>query len=140
MLRRREVLGLLVDWGYRSDGIPVRLFDAWTALPAGPATLAAKTHSRILPVINTRQPDGRMRVVFSEPITVASSDPAELQRATQAIADALAEIDPARPRRLVQLQADLAADRRRKRRSRAPRAGDDGRPSGSGTRTGFRRR
>ena len=30
VLRRREVLGLLVDWGYRSDGIPVRLFDAWT--------------------------------------------------------------------------------------------------------------
>ena len=98
VLRRREVLGLLVDWGYRSDGIPVRLFDAWTALPAGPATLAAKTHSRILPVINTRQPDGRMRVLFSDPITVASSDPAELQRATQAIADALAEMirpDPA---------------------------------------------
>ena len=43
VLRRRELLGLLVDWGYRSDGIPVRLFDAWTTLPAGPATLAAKT-------------------------------------------------------------------------------------------------
>jgi KDO2-lipid IV(A) lauroyltransferase len=86
------VLGLLVDWGYRSDGIPVRLFDAWTALPAGPATLAAKTGSVILPSINTRQPDGRLRVRFGELITVASSDPAELQRATQAIADALAEM------------------------------------------------
>ncbi len=98
VLRRREVLGLLVDWGYRSDGIPVKLFDAWTALPAGPATLAAKTQSIIVPVINTRQPDGRMRVLFGEPITVASSDPAELQRATQLIADALAEMirpDPA---------------------------------------------
>jgi KDO2-lipid IV(A) lauroyltransferase len=92
VLRRREVLGLLVDWGYRSDGIPVRLFDAWTALPAGPATLAAKTGSVILPSINTRQPDGRLRVRFGELITVASSDPAELQRATQAIADALAEM------------------------------------------------
>ena len=39
----RRVLGLLVDWGYRSDGIPVPLFGAWTTLPAGPATLAAKT-------------------------------------------------------------------------------------------------
>jgi len=92
VLRRREVLGLLVDWGYRSDGIPVRLFDAWTALPAGPATLAAKTHSMILPSINTRQPDGRMRVRFGELIAVPSSDPAELQRATQQIADALAEM------------------------------------------------
>jgi KDO2-lipid IV(A) lauroyltransferase len=92
VLRRREVLGLLVDWGYRSDGIPVRLFDAWTALPAGPATLAAKTHSMILPSINTRQPDGRMRVRFGELIAVPSSDPADLQRATQQIADALAEM------------------------------------------------
>ena len=90
VLRRRELLGLLVDWGYRSDGIPVRLFDAWTTLPAGPATLAAKTSSRILPAITARQPDGRLRVVFAEPISVAPSDPADLQRATQAIADAVA--------------------------------------------------
>jgi KDO2-lipid IV(A) lauroyltransferase len=89
VLRRRELLGLLVDWGYRSDGIPVKLFDAWTTLPAGPATLAAKTSSQIVPAITTRQPDGRLRVVLGEAIVVASSDPAELQRATQAIADAL---------------------------------------------------
>ena len=91
VLRRRELLGLLVDWGYRSDGIPVKLFDAWTTLPAGPATLAAKTSSRIMPAITTRRPDGRLRVVLIEPIAVASSDPADLQRATQAIADAVAE-------------------------------------------------
>jgi KDO2-lipid IV(A) lauroyltransferase len=91
VLRRREMLGLLVDWGYRSDGIPVKLFDAWTTLPAGPATLAAKTSSRIMPAITTRQPDGRLRVVLVEPIAVAADDPADLQRATQAIADAVAE-------------------------------------------------
>jgi lauroyl/myristoyl acyltransferase len=90
VLRRRELLGLLVDWGYRSDGIPVRLFDAWTTLPAGPATLAAKTSSRIVPAITTRLPDGRLRVVLDEPISVASTGPADLQRATQAIADAVA--------------------------------------------------
>ena len=90
VLRRREILGLLVDWGYRSDGIPVKLFDAWTTLPAGPATLAAKTSSRILPAITTRQPDGRLRVILAEPILVLSAGPADLQRATQAIADAVA--------------------------------------------------
>ena len=56
VLRRRELLALLVDWGYRSDGIPVTLFGAWTTLPAGPATLAAKTNSRIVPIITTRRP------------------------------------------------------------------------------------
>ena len=90
VLRRRELLGLLIDWGYRSDGVPVRLFDAWTTLPAGPATLAAKTGSRILPIAIHRAPSGLFEVDFGVPIDVASADPAEIQRATQAMADALA--------------------------------------------------
>ena len=90
VLRRREMLGLLVDWGYRSDGIPVRLFDAWTTLPAGPATLAAKTGSHILPVWIHRLPDGTFGVFWDAPIVVASNDPAELQRASQELADAMA--------------------------------------------------
>ena len=89
VLRRREMLALLIDWGYRADGIPVRLFGAWTALPAGPAQLAAKTNSHILPVTVRRQPDDTFKVSWAEPIEVTSSEPAELQRATQAIAAAL---------------------------------------------------
>ena len=73
VLRRRELLALLVDWGYRSDGIPVTLFGAWTTLPAGPATLAAKTKSLIVPIIATRQPDGRLRVAWAGPIAVPSA-------------------------------------------------------------------
>jgi lauroyl/myristoyl acyltransferase len=89
VLRNREILGLLIDWGYRADGIPVRLFGAWTTLPAGPATLAAKTGSRILPIAIQARPDGTFDVAWPAPIEVASSDPAELQRATQALAGAL---------------------------------------------------
>jgi lauroyl/myristoyl acyltransferase len=89
ILKGRQMLGLLVDWGYRPDGIPVRLFGAWTTLPAGPATLAAKTGSTILPITARRRPDGTFYVTHDEPIRVASTDPVELARATQAIADAL---------------------------------------------------
>ena len=89
ILRNGEMLALLVDWGYRADGIPVRLFGSWTALPAGPATLAAKTGSRILSLTIRREPSGTFHVSWSEPIDLASSDPASLQRATQAMADAL---------------------------------------------------
>lgn len=89
VLRRREMLALLVDWGYRADGIPVKLFDAWTTLPSGPASLAAKTKSRILPIAIRRGRDGRFEVAWSDPIVVRSSEPAELFRATQAMADAL---------------------------------------------------
>jgi KDO2-lipid IV(A) lauroyltransferase len=97
VLHRREMLGLLIDWGYRSDGIPVRLFGAWTALPAGPATLAAKTRSRILPITIRRQPDDTFHVSWPGPIDVTSTDPAELYRATQALADALAATIAAAP-------------------------------------------
>ena len=90
VLRNREMLGLLVDWGYRSDGIPVRLFGAWTTLPAGPATLAAKTNSVILPVaIRRGGDDNRFHVSFSPLITVHSSSDADIAEATQRIADAL---------------------------------------------------
>jgi KDO2-lipid IV(A) lauroyltransferase len=90
VLRRREMLALLIDWGYRSDGIPVQLFGAWTTLPAGPATLAAKTGSRILPIAIRRTPAGGFSVSWAPPIDVPAGDPAALQRATQAMADALA--------------------------------------------------
>jgi lauroyl/myristoyl acyltransferase len=97
VLRRKEMLALLVDWGYRSDGIPVRLFGDWTTLPAGPATLAAKTGARILPITIRRQPDDTFVVSWPDPIDLVSSDPAELQRATQAMADALAATIGAAP-------------------------------------------
>jgi KDO2-lipid IV(A) lauroyltransferase len=88
-LRRNEILVLMVDWGYREDGIPVSLFGHWTALPAGPATLAARTGASILPVAGRRSETGRYVLSHEPRIEVAGSDAASLQRATQAIADAL---------------------------------------------------
>jgi KDO2-lipid IV(A) lauroyltransferase len=88
-LRREEGLVLLVDWGYRADGIPVKMFGAWTTLPAGPALLAAKHGSAILPFSINRQPDGTFRAAADEPIHVASNSPADLANATQQIATAL---------------------------------------------------
>jgi lauroyl/myristoyl acyltransferase len=127
VLRRREMLGLLIDWGYRSDGIPVRLFDAWTTLPAGPATLAAKTGSRILPIAIHRAASGIFEVDFGIPIDVASTEPAELQRATQAMADALAEAIGAAPHQWYNFKplwpADAAESTDLERRGRAMQAG-----------------
>jgi KDO2-lipid IV(A) lauroyltransferase len=89
VLKRREMLALLVDWGYRSDGVPVQLFGAWTTLPAGPATLAAKTSSVILPVAIRRGDDGLFHTAFAPVITVPSASDADVARATQQIASAL---------------------------------------------------
>jgi phosphatidylinositol dimannoside acyltransferase len=90
VLRRNEILALIIDWGYRAEDVPVRMFGAWTTLPAGPAALAAKTGAPIVHVAIRRSADGRTyEVSHSKPIEVRSSDPAELRRATQAMADAL---------------------------------------------------
>lgn len=97
VLRRNEILALLVDWGYRADGIPVRLFGAWTTLPAGPAVLAAKTGAIIAPMVVRRTGRGHFRVEATEAFTVPSSSPADLQRATQRIADALEKTVAAAP-------------------------------------------
>ncbi|HSW40879.1 MAG TPA: hypothetical protein VLM76_00005, partial [Patescibacteria group bacterium] len=89
VLRNREILGLLVDWGYRPDGQPVRFLGAWTTLPSGPAVLAARTGATILPFWTVRRPDGTFLGEVGDPIMVASAEPSEIARATQAIADAL---------------------------------------------------
>jgi KDO2-lipid IV(A) lauroyltransferase len=88
-LRKPAVIGLVVDWGYRPDGVPVQLFGAWTTLPAGPATLAARTGAVILPVVNRRQPDRTYVASHGDPIEVEDNSPATLQRASQQIANAL---------------------------------------------------
>jgi lauroyl/myristoyl acyltransferase len=90
VLKRNELLALVIDWGYRADDIPVRLFDAWTTLPAGPAVMAAKSGAPIVHFAIRRSDDRRMfQLTHGDPIFVASSDPAEIQRATQAVADGL---------------------------------------------------
>jgi KDO2-lipid IV(A) lauroyltransferase len=91
-LRKPAVLGLVVDWGYRPDDIPVRLFDAWTTLPAGPATLAARTGAVILPVVNRRLPDGNYVASHADPIEVPDSSAAEILAATQKVAAALEDM------------------------------------------------
>lgn len=89
VLRRKEILGLLVDWGYRPEDQPVRFFDSWTTLPAGPAVLAARTGATIIPFWTWRRTDGIYTGSIGDPILVPSTAPADIARATQAIADAL---------------------------------------------------
>ncbi len=89
VMRTPAILGMVVDWGYRADDLPVRLFRDWTTLPAGPATLAARTGAVIVPVLARRRPDGRYDPMMYEPIVVADTSDAAIGRATQAIAAAL---------------------------------------------------
>ena len=92
VMRKPAILGMVVDWGYRSDDLPVRLFGSWTTLPAGPATLAARTNAVIVPVMARRTDDGRYTPVMYDPIEVPDTSPAALAAATQQVADALEDM------------------------------------------------
>jgi len=139
VLKKREMLALLVDWGYRSDGIPVRMFGAWTTLPAGPATLAAKTHSVILPVAIRRGEDGMFHTGFAPVITVPSASDRDVAMATQAIADALEATIAAAPTQWYSFKPmwpdDAAEQRELERRALAMLSGaaDPGPGSGAGS-------
>ena len=92
VMRKPAILGMVVDWGYRADDLPVKLFGSWTTLPAGPATLAARTGAVVVPVVARRLADGRYTPIMFDPIEVGDSSPAALAAATQSIADALEDM------------------------------------------------
>jgi KDO2-lipid IV(A) lauroyltransferase len=91
-------LGMVVDWGYRPEDVPVRLFGAWTTLPAGPALLAARTGALILPVAAYHEAaTGGYRTVIAPELRVPDASPRSIAIATQTIADALESFVRAAP-------------------------------------------
>jgi KDO2-lipid IV(A) lauroyltransferase len=90
-------LVLLVDGPYRAGDVPVELLGAPTTLPAGPALLSARTGAAILPVGSRRADDDRLEAWGFPVIRATSTEPAEVYRATQALADALGQVIAADP-------------------------------------------
>jgi phosphatidylinositol dimannoside acyltransferase len=88
-LRNRGNLVLFCDGGYRRGDVPVELCGEPTTFPSGPATLSAKSGAPMLPVTARRLGDDRFHAAGLPPIHCASTEPAEIFRATQALADAL---------------------------------------------------
>ncbi|HUF06337.1 MAG TPA: lysophospholipid acyltransferase family protein [Candidatus Binatia bacterium] len=120
---------LFCDGGYRRGDVPVEFCGEATTFPIGPATLSAKTGAPMLPVAFRRHPDDRFSVRGLPLINCASTDPSEVHRATQAVADALGTVIAEEPGqwymfRPVWPQTD--ADRVRAREAlAAARRGDD---------------
>ena len=91
-LRDGGNLVLFCDGGYRRGDVPVEFCGEPTTFPAGPATLSAKSGAPMLPVTCSRLPDDRFITAGLPLIQCASTEPAELYRATQALADALGAV------------------------------------------------
>jgi KDO2-lipid IV(A) lauroyltransferase len=89
-------LVLLCDGPYRPGDVPVEFLGAATTLPAGPALLSARTGAAILPIGARRTADDRLEAWGLPVIRATSTEPAEIYRATQALADAAAALARAR--------------------------------------------
>ncbi len=96
-LRDEENVVLFCDGGYRRGDVPVELCGEATTLPIGPATLAAKTGAPMMPVACGREPDDTFVARGLPSVHCATTDPVDLHRATQVIADALGKILSADP-------------------------------------------
>ena len=88
-LRARENVVLFCDGGFRRGDVPVEFLGEATTFPIGPASLSARTGAPMLPVYCQRTPDDRFRARGLPIIRCTSEEPAEVYRATQALADAL---------------------------------------------------
>jgi phosphatidylinositol dimannoside acyltransferase len=91
-LRAGENLVLFCDGGYREGDVPIELHGAPTTFPLGPATLAAKTGAPIVPVLVQRTDDDRFVARGLPIIRCESTEPAEIYRATQRLADELGAV------------------------------------------------
>ena len=92
-LHRGEVVGLLCDRDLTGDGVEVTFFGERTRLPAGPATLAARTGAPILPCCVLFEGDHHRAIVLPPLDTARRGRLREdVARITQDMADALASL------------------------------------------------
>ncbi len=97
VLRDGGSLVLFCDGGYRRGDVPVEFMGEATTFPIGPASLSARSGAAILPVGGGRTAADTFEARGLPLITAAGSEPAELYRATQALADALGGVISADP-------------------------------------------
>jgi phosphatidylinositol dimannoside acyltransferase len=96
-LRAGENLVLFCDGGYRPGDVPVEFLGEPTTFPVGPATLSARSGAPILPVACYRTSADRFTARGLPLIRATSEEPAEIFRATQALADELGTVVAADP-------------------------------------------
>ena len=128
-LKAGSNLVLFCDGGYRDGDVPVEFLGEPTTFPAGPASLSARSGAPMLPVACSRLPNDRFRTRGLPLITAASDEPAEIHRATQALADALGSViaeDPGQWYMFRPVWPENDADRARARAAlEAARRGED---------------
>jgi lauroyl/myristoyl acyltransferase len=91
VLRKNEILGLLIDRPSPESGVMVRFFGGLTEVPAGAALLALKTGARLVSGVTVRNPDNTYTGIVTSHFDVELSGdlPTDVRRLTQVIMDTL---------------------------------------------------
>jgi KDO2-lipid IV(A) lauroyltransferase len=94
ILKRNEILALVVDRPMNGEGIPVRFFDADLSFPQGAAAIALRTGATILPGYFVRRPDNTFMAEILPPVeyTPCGDHQEDVQGLTQALVTRLEEI------------------------------------------------
>jgi KDO2-lipid IV(A) lauroyltransferase len=108
-LRDGGLVCLVADRDLGASGAEVTFFGEPARLPTGPARLAAATGALLIPAFPHFTADG-WGVVLGEPVPVSGADRDDVAKATQALADAFAELIATRPDDWHMLQRVFVAD------------------------------
>ncbi|MFQ5579011.1 MAG: lysophospholipid acyltransferase family protein [Nitrospiria bacterium] len=74
VLKKKEILGLLIDQDTQVNGVFVNFFNQKAYTPAGAAQLALKSNAATITCFVTRLPDDRHKITINKPITLVRSD------------------------------------------------------------------
>lgn len=73
VLRKKEILGLLIDQDTKVDGVFVDFFNKKAYTPTGAAQLALKSGAATMTCFITRLPDDRHRITIEKPMILTST-------------------------------------------------------------------
>jgi len=110
-LREGGLVCLVADRDLSASGLEVSFLGEPARLPSGPARLAARTGALLVPAFPSFTPDG-WAVALGDPIPVHGPGPADVAKATQALADAFAALIATAPHDWHMLQRVWTADLR----------------------------
>ena len=111
-LRDNWLLALVCDRDLQGDGVEVEFFGERTTMPAGPATLALRAGSVIVPVAVYFRPQGGHHAVVRPPLdtTRQGSVREDVTRITQALAAEFEGLISAQPQQWHLLQPNWPSD------------------------------
>ncbi|HSO95036.1 MAG TPA: phosphatidylinositol mannoside acyltransferase, partial [Acidimicrobiia bacterium] len=107
-----RVVCLVCDRDITGDGVPVTFFGERTRLPGGPALLALRTGTPLLPVGLSFLPDGRQGIRILEPLPSNRQGRLrdDVARVTQQLADVFEDLIRAAPDQWLMMQPNWPSD------------------------------